>query len=202
MRNIHALIALAAMVVAACSPAAETPARAVLVTDIGNIVIELETEAAPASSEAFLNWVDEGRFNRDVAGFYRIVNHDNDNGEPLINIIQGGLIAVPADVDGVTHESTAQTGLANTAGTLALARGDIGTASPAYFFINVTDNPGLDHGALRNPDGQGFAVFGRVVEGMDVVEAIHQRASDGEADSEYLAGQILSEPVRFNATRP
>ena len=118
----------------------------------------------------------------------------------MINIVQGGLIDVPESVEGVVHESSEQTGLRNIAGSVALARGETDTASPTYFFVNVTDNPGLDHGQPRNPDGQGFAVFGHVVEGMDIILAIHTTPASEQAEDAYMAGQMLADPVRFTAS--
>ena len=193
----------ALLVVAACTPAAggQDPVDVVLKTELGDITLRLNMDEAPVSAGAFLQRVDEGRYGSDASGFYRIVTHDNDNGSPLINVVQGGLIDVPDEVEGVAHESSAQTGLLNVEGSIALARGDVGTGSPAYFFINVTDNPGLDHGETRNPDAQGFAVFAHVVEGMDVVRSIHTTSADADAEDEYMAGQMLAEPIRFQARR-
>lgn len=202
VQPIMALAGLAALT--ACSgQSSQTLAQhtdVVLATEHGDIVIRLDREAAPQSSAAFLSWVEEGRYDARTSGFYRIVSHQNDNGSPLINVVQGGLIDVPESVEGVVHESSAQTGLRNIAGSVALARGEIDTASPAYFFVNVTDNPGLDHGQPRNPDGQGFAVFGHVVEGMDIILAIHDTPASAQAEDAYMAGQMLADPVRFTAS--
>lgn len=191
------------LIASACAPVVGEADQAdvILQTELGEITLRLKTEAAPVSAGAFLQWVEEGRYGTETSGFYRVVTHENDNGSPLINVVQGGLIDVPADVDGVAHESSADTGLLNVEGSVALARGDIGTGSPAYFFINVTDNPGLDHGELRNPDGQGFAVFAHVIDGMDVVRAIHTTRADADVEDEYMAGQMLAEPIHFRARR-
>jgi len=77
-----------------------------------------------------------------------------------------------------------------------MARADVGTAS-TELFICIGDQPALDFGATRNPDGQGFAVFGRVINGMDVVKAIHTQPADSPTESAYMAGQILEEPVKI-----
>lgn len=204
MKPVHTIIAAAGLaVLGACSGPSSPPhdqyTDIVLATERGEIVIRLDLEAAPQSSAAFLHWVEEGRYVAQTSGFYRIVSHENDNGAPRINVVQGGLIDVPESVEGVVHESSAQTGLRNIAGSVALARGEIDTASPAYFFVNVTHNPGLDHGQLRNPDGQGFAVFGHVVEGMDIIRAIHTTPASAQAEDAYMAGQMLADPVRFTA---
>jgi peptidyl-prolyl cis-trans isomerase A (cyclophilin A) len=97
----------------------------------------------------------------------------------------------------VAPETTAQTGRRHVDGTVSLARAEPGTGSAQYFFICIGDQPALDFGGTRNPDGQGFAAFGRVVRGMDVVRRIHALPADGEADSEYMRGQMLTEPVRI-----
>ncbi|MHA6289545.1 peptidylprolyl isomerase [Maricaulis sp. CAU 1757] len=171
----------------------------VLETEAGVVRAEINLAAAPVTGGAFLDWVDRGAYRADSAGFYRAVSPANDHGTPLITVLQGGVLPVPDEVDGIGHESTEQTGLANVAGTLALARGELGTGSPAYFFVNLTDNPGLDAGGTRNPDGEGFAVFGRVVSGMAVLRAIH--AMPVESGDGYTGGQMLAEPVRFAVRR-
>ncbi|MEM1145702.1 MAG: peptidylprolyl isomerase, partial [Pseudomonadota bacterium] len=85
-------------------------------------------------------------------------------------------------------------------GTLSMARGDVGTAS-SEFFIVIGDQPGLDKGESRNPDQQGFAAFGRVIDGMDVVRRIHQAPSDAPSSSDYTAGQIMEAPVEILSVR-
>ncbi len=89
----------------------------------------------------------------------------------------------------IAHETTEATGVRHLDGTISMARAAVGTTS-SEFFICIGDQPALDYGGNRNLDGQGFAAFGRVVEGMDVVRAIQS----GEA-----RGQMLNEPVRIIA---
>ena len=81
-----------------------------------------------------------------------------------------------------------------------MARGAVGTAS-SEFFICIGDQPGLDYGQPRNEDMQGFAAFGAVVEGMDVVRQINSAPADGHSESEYTQGQILTEPVKIIRVR-
>ena len=81
-----------------------------------------------------------------------------------------------------------------------MARGDVGTAS-SEFFICLGDQPGLDYGNVRNPDEQGFAAFGRVVSGMDVVRRINHSRADAPSESDYTKGQILTEPVEIVSVR-
>lgn len=143
---------------------------------------------APASARAFLAFVDDGSFTREGA-FYRVVRkHDNDLGQPTIDVVQGGLQEVPQRSPGIEHETTLQTALRHLDGSVSLARGAVGTATGAALFICVGDQPALDAGGGRNSDGQGFAVFGRVISGMDTVRAIHQLPT---------RGQLLDPPVRI-----
>jgi peptidyl-prolyl cis-trans isomerase A (cyclophilin A) len=81
-----------------------------------------------------------------------------------------------------------------------MARGDVGSAN-SEFFICLGDQPGLDYGNSRNPDMQGFAAFGRVVSGMDVVKRINRLPADAPSDSDYTKGQILTEAVEIVSVR-
>lgn len=175
-----------------------TPVFVEMSTELGNIVLEIDSASAPLSAGNFLALVDGGHY--DGATFYRSVTLANDRGTPKIEVIQGGLGDRPAPFGPIAHESTETTGLRHVDGAISMARGDVGTAS-SEFFICIGDQPGLDFGADRNPDRQGFAVFGRVVAGMDVVRRIQEQASDGASDSDYTAGQILSKPVLITRAR-
>ena len=172
---------------------------AVLDTTLGPIIVEVYPDAAPLSAGDFLAHLDQGLY--DGAGFFRLVTPENDRGSPQIEVIQMQLAEGVEGLPPVAHETTEMTGLRHVDGALSLARGDVGTGSAGSFFITIGDQPGLDFGGMRNPDGQGFAVFGRVVEGMDVVRAIQARPTDPEADDDYVKGQILLEPVTFTAHR-
>jgi peptidyl-prolyl cis-trans isomerase A (cyclophilin A) len=161
-----------------------------LETGLGNIVVELYPERAPVTVSNFLRYVDENRFRG--ATFYRVVTMDNQPQSPVkIEVIQGGLrddeqkLGLPP----IDHETTATTGLRHRNGTLSMARLAPGTAS-SEFFICIGDQPELDFGGKRNPDGQGFAAFGRVVAGMTVARDIQGRP---------VAEQILKEPVPIRA---
>ena len=175
-----------------------TPVFVEMSTELGNIVLEIDSASAPLSAGKFLALVYGGHY--DGATFYRSVTLANDRGTPKIEVIQGGLGDRPAPFGPIAHESTETTGLRHVDGAISMARGDVGTAS-SEFFICIGDQPGLDFGADRNPDRQGFAVFGRVVAGMDVVRRIQEQASDGASDSEYTKGQILSKPVLITRVR-
>lgn len=175
-----------------------TPVFVEMSTELGNIVLEIDSASAPLSAGNFLALVDGGHY--DGATFYRSVTLANDRGTPKIEVIQGGLGDRPAPFGPIAHESTETTGLRHVDGAISMARGDVGTAS-SEFFICIGDQPGLDFGADRNPDRQGFAVFGRVVAGMDVVRRIQQQDATGASDSEYTKGQILSKPVLITRVR-
>ena len=169
-----------------------------MTTEFGDIEIEMAVLEAPLTTSNFLRLAEGGHL--DTAGFYRVVRPDNDQGSPTISVIQGGLQAQPQPFFPIPHESTEQTGLRHTNGAISMARTDVGTAS-TEFFICVGDQPGLDHGAKRHPDGQGFAVFGYVVSGMDVVRKIHELPADRLTGTEYMAGQVVAEPVRITSVR-
>ena len=171
-----------------CGCAASRP-QVLMETEVGAIRVELRPDAAPVTAGNFLRYVDEGRW--DGAVFYR---PDNQPVNPVkIEVIQGGLYEDPHGLalPPIEHETTAETGLRHTDGAVSMARLEPGTAA-SEFFICIGDQPELDYGGRRNPDGQGFAVFGTVTEGMELVRAIQQRPADG---------QLLLEPVRILSIR-
>jgi peptidyl-prolyl cis-trans isomerase A (cyclophilin A) len=178
---------------------AEARTTVVLETELGTIEIEVFEQAAPLSSGSFLTFVEAGLL--DGGFFYRTVSPANDHGEPTISVIQGGLPEGGDRPGPVAHESTEMTGIRHEDGIVSLARAEVGTASGAAFFICIGDQPGLDYGGMRNTDGQGFAAFGRVVAGMDVVHAIHRREAKGPSESPYTEGQMLTDPVKILAAR-
>ena len=161
--------------------------RVQMQTDLGKIELEINLEHAPISAGNFLRYVDEGRFKG--AHFYRVVRMDNQpNSQVKIEVIQGGLgfREDPQRLPEIAHETTGQTGLKHLDGTLSMARAAPGTAS-SEFFICVGDQPELDFGGKRNPDGRGFATFGRVVDGMDTVRMIQRGEDDGQMLKETVA---------------
>jgi peptidyl-prolyl cis-trans isomerase A (cyclophilin A) len=157
-------------------------------TRFGKIVCEIDTIHAPVTGVNFLNHVKSGTFQN--AMFYRVVRPDNQPySKAKIEVIQGGLYddKLIEKYPSIVHETTQQTGLKHIDGALSMARNEPGTAS-TEFFICVGDQPSLDFGGNRNPDGQGFAVFGRVLSGMDVVRKIQQQKD---------TSQYLVEPVKI-----
>jgi peptidyl-prolyl cis-trans isomerase A (cyclophilin A) len=184
-----ALAAAVAAVVSSARPAAQRPVRVLVQTERGNIVLEIDVTHAPNTAANFLRYVDAGHY--DGGTFHRTVKMDNQPDSPVkIEVIQAGVNADRAK-DGfpaIPLERTSVTGLRHTDGAISMARGQPDSASSGWF-ICINDQPSLDFGGARNPDGQGFAAFGRVLEGMDVVRTI-QRAPNTDA-------QRLTPPIKI-----
>jgi peptidyl-prolyl cis-trans isomerase A (cyclophilin A) len=155
-------------------------------TSLGDIVVALAKDRAPITVNNFLRYVDQKRF--DGCTFYRAVKVDD---EGKSGLIQGGLRGNPKRVlKPIAHEPTTVTGLSHVDGAISMARAEPGTAN-ADFFIVIGDTPSYD----AQPDGDpGYAVFGRVVEGMDVVRTIlaQPRSEEGHG---IMKGQMIAKPV-------
>lgn len=164
--------------------------QVVIETSFGEIKAEIYVDKAPVTAGNFLKLVDEERYN-EGAVFYRVTRNDNQpNNEFKIDVIQGGLREV-GETDPIPHETTQDTGLKHLDGSLSMARSNPGTAS-SEFFICIGDQPELDFAGRRNPDGVGFAVFGRIIEGMDIVRKIQQQRDKD---------QYLPEPIQIYSIR-
>lgn len=167
-----------------------------LSTPAGEIVLELADDKAPVTAGNFLKYVDAGLY--DGAQFYRASRPRGETGNNF-GFVQGGLQNDPAKVlPPIAHESTARTGLRNVDGAITMARYAPGTAQ-ADWFICVADQPYLD--ARPDDPDSGFAVFGRVVEGMNVVRAILGMPTDPNAGEGPMKGQMLSAPVPIVSAR-
>ena len=201
MHLIQKFAALCLITMSAHTTTAQTELPQVtLHTTMGNIVVQLDTVRAPITSANFMRYVQGGHY--DHGAFYRTVRLANDNGSPKIEVIQGGMnlsIGATTPFPPIQHESTDVTGLTHTDGTISMARGAVNTAA-SEFFICIGAQPGLDSGAPRNADGLGFAAFGQVISGMDVVRRIHESSSDSPTAQAYVAGQIIDEPVVITRT--
>ena len=141
-------------------------------TELGPIQLELYPDRAPITVSNFLRYVDENRY--EDLHFYRVVHMENQpDNDVKIEVIQGGLgfDKHPMELPTIVHETTDKTGIRHLNGTLSMARMEPGTAS-SEIFICINDQPELDYSGKRNPDGQGFAAFGKVISGMDVVRKI------------------------------
>jgi peptidyl-prolyl cis-trans isomerase A (cyclophilin A) len=164
------------------------PVRVLIKTAKGDIEAELDAAKAPTTVANFLRYVD-GHF-YDGGRFHRTVTKDNQpNNKVKIDVVQAGIDPTRAkeQFPPIKLERTRDTTLAHKEGAISMARDGPDTAT-SDFFICLGDQPELDFGGKRNPDGQGFAAFGRVVNGMDVVRAIQA----GKAN-----GQTLDPPVKI-----
>lgn len=149
-------------------------------TEKGEITIELYEKNAPITVSNFLKYVDNQLY--DNGTFFRVVNSDNDPEKNIkIAVIQAGIQAdrQKESFPPIKHETTEESGILHKDGVISMARTDPGTATSS-FFICVGDQPELDYGGKRNPDGQGFAAFGKVINGMNVVYDIHTQPTDGQ----------------------
>ncbi|HUQ49313.1 MAG TPA: peptidylprolyl isomerase [Terriglobales bacterium] len=154
----------------------------VLKTSLGEIEVELDAARAPATTANFLKYVDGGFYTN--GRFHRTVKTHPDNqptNQVKIEVIQGGADPVKEKTGfpPIALERTSKTGIKHVDGAISIARDGPDTAT-SDFFICVADQPELDFGGKRNPDGQGFAAFGRVVRGMDIVKKIHAAPSKGQ----------------------
>jgi peptidyl-prolyl cis-trans isomerase A (cyclophilin A) len=178
-----------------CSARADTQPAAVRVlieTDRGDIEVELEPTKAPVTTANFLKYVD-GKF-YDGGLFHRTVKPDNQpNNKIRIEVIQAGVNPAKEkdSFPPIKLERTNQTKISHKNGTISMARDGPDTAT-GDFFICIGDQPELDCGGKRNPDGQGFAAFGNVVKGIDVVKKI-QAAPAKE--------QTLTPPIKIKTIR-
>jgi peptidyl-prolyl cis-trans isomerase A (cyclophilin A) len=154
--------------------------KIIIKTEFGDIIIELYQKQAPHTVVNFLKYIKENRF--EEATFYRVVRLDNQSdNENKIEVIQGGLFEDdhPKALPPIIHESTLQTGILHKNGVISMARYEPGTAT-SEFFICIGDQPGLDFKGERNTDRQGFAAFGKVIKGMDVVREIQKQNAIGQ----------------------
>lgn len=159
-------------------------------TAAGDILLEVDAGRAPVTAANFLRYVDAGLY--DGSTFFRVLTPDNQpDNEFRIQVIQGGDVADEKCFPAIAHETTKMTGIRHRDGTVSMARAEPGTASSS-FFICIGDQPELDFGGRRNPDGQGFAAFGQVVAGMDVVRKIQAM----EQEKQYLKKPLAILAIR------
>lgn len=162
-------------------------------TALGTIRLGLYADRAPLTVSYFMDLITRRLL--DHTSFYRIVSEQNQGPDikERITVIQGGHVP-PSDgvFDILEHEATSRTGLKHTAFSLSMPRFKIGQVYKS-FFITLRDEPCLDHGGKRHEDGQGFAVFGTVIDGFDVVEAIYGKAE---------ASDFIANPIRITGINP
>lgn len=172
------------------------PVRVLVQTELGDIVVEVDQARAPATAANFLRYVDAGHYNGGT--WHRTVKMDNQPESPVkIEVIQAGVNPefAKAGFPAIPIERTRDTGLLHKDGVISMARGAPDSATSGWF-ICINDQPSLDFGGARNPDGQGFAAFGRVVSGMDVVRKIQQAPSSTDRTTNTEA-QRLTPPIKI-----
>ena len=185
---IAALAAAAAPTFAQPAPPAPKDALVPVAIDtsLGRIVVALDQAHAPISTANFLHYVDTHRYDGET--FYRAMPYGSGG------LIQGGVRSDTRKIyPPIAHEPTSQTGLHNVAGTIAMARLAPGSAT-SDFFIMTVDIPAFDAGGM---DTDGFAAFGHVIEGMDVVKAIFASPVSATKGEGAMTGQMLDPPVRI-----
>lgn len=189
---IHAFLVAALLAASPAAAPGTAPVVVVLETELGAIEIAVDVAAAPATARNFLRYVDAGHY----AGgrFHRTVRMDNQpQNKVKIEVVQASVAAAreAESFPPIALERTSATGLRHLDGVVSMARDAPDTAT-SDIFVCIGDQPELDFGGRRNPDGQGFAAFGRVVAGMDVVRRIQAAPADGQA---------LTPPVAITGAR-
>jgi peptidyl-prolyl cis-trans isomerase A (cyclophilin A) len=192
------ILALAALLFALPLAAETAPPRpgVVITTSEGPIRIELTADRAPKTVANFLRYVDEKRL--DGTSFYRALKV---GGRSDLGLVQGGIRAEPKRaLPPVAHEPTSATGLSHTHGAISMARGTPGSAQ-GDFFIILGELTSLDANPAAEGDNQGFAVFGRVTEGMETVTRILESPVSATAGEGAMKGQMIEKPVRIVSVR-
>ena len=192
------LVLITLIMTMAAPVSCDRPATMVLMsTDLGDITLELYPDKAPVTVNNFLTHVEKGDYTNSL--FYRVVRMDNQpQSQVKIEVIQGGLFfdEVVDTITPIIHETTLQTGILHTDGVISMARNEPGSAS-TEFFICIGDQPSLDFGGDRNPDGHGFAAFGKVKRGMDVARTIQQLPDEDQ----YLKEKVLIRSISVISPR-
>lgn len=169
--------------------------RVLIKTSEGDIKVQLEARKAPVTVANFLKYVDDGLFAE--GAFFRVVRLDNQGSNPVkIQVIQGGMTddKTKRSYPPIELETTKKTGIKHKNGTISMARSEPNSATSS-FFICINAQLELDYGGKRNPDGQGFAAFGKVLKGMDVVKKI--QLGKTKISEELRQSQLLIEPVKI-----
>ena len=163
---------------------AQSPVHCVIKTALGDIAVELYPSKAPVTVANFMRYVDRKLYTG--SSFFRVCTPANEATRKVkIQVIQGGNVPDSLSLDSIKIETTKFTGLLHKNGTLSMARSGPNSAT-SQFFICINDQPALDYGGARNPDGQGFAAFGKVTKGMDVVRKIQAQKDT----SQYLVKPV------------
>lgn len=160
--------------------------KCIIETNLGNIEIELYPEKAPITVANFLHYVENDLYKGST--FFRVCNSENEKDRNVkIMVIQGGDVPDSLQFAPIPLETTFKTQIFHKNGTISMARAEANTAT-SEFFICINDQPELDYHGKRNPDGQGFAAFGKVIKGMNIVRKINKMKN---------TNQYLDNPVKI-----
>jgi len=163
----------------------------IISTTVGDIEVELYTSKAPKTVANFLKYVSNNLY--DYSSFYRVCTAENEVDRVIkIEVIQGGNVADDLLFKPIELETTQKTGVKHLNGTISMARAEPNSAQSS-FFICINDQPELDFGGKRNPDGQGFATFGKVTKGMKVVLEIQ----NSENKNQLITSPIVIKTVKL-----
>ncbi len=158
-----------------CNSADKNKTVVSIITNLGDIEVELYPDKAPKTVAAFLRNVEDGAYKN--AAFYRVIKADPLPNDYNTGLIQGGVYGSSKGFPKIEHESTKQSGLSHTNGVISMARLEVGTAS-TEFFICIGDQSPLDYGRRGTADSLGMAAFGKVIKGMNVVRKIQSQPSN------------------------
>ena len=177
------LVVFFIIIFVSCSHPKYKDPHVLIETNFGDIEVELYPDKAPKSVAAFLSYVDAGFYKK--SSFYRVLKEeDQPSASFKAELIQGGIwqtnYKLGISLPGIPHEPTNKTGILHKDGTISLARTTPGSAS-SEFFICIGDQPAYDYGGDANPDKQGFAAFGKVFKGMNIVRKIHKQPDNDES---------------------
>ena len=184
-------IFLLSMICFTLSIQAQKHIKCLINTSLGEIEIEIYKDQAPLTVENFLQYVDSKAYEN--SSFFRTCTPENEaDREIKIQVIQGGNIPEEKQQPPIKIETTNKSGILHKHGTLSMARSEPNSATSS-FFICINDQPELDFGGKRNPDGQGFAAFGQVTKGIDLVLNIQSQKNEN---------QYFIEPIKiYSITR-
>jgi peptidyl-prolyl cis-trans isomerase A (cyclophilin A) len=181
------LALITCITIISCSHPAYKNPHIVIETRLGDIEVELYAEKAPKTVASFLSYIDSGFYNN--TSFYRVLKTEDMPSPANTGIIQGGMWQTnpvkKMTLPGIEHETTKTSGLTHQSGTVSLARLEPGTAN-TEFFICIGDQSPLDYGRRGTEDGQGYAAFGKVLEGMGIVRKIQAQKSHGDKFDEKV----------------
>jgi peptidyl-prolyl cis-trans isomerase A (cyclophilin A) len=175
------------------SVAAQDTIHCKISTSMGDIFVDLYAKKAPLTVANYMQYVEQNLY--DQSSFFRVCNPINEADRQVkIEVIQGGDVSEEDQFLPIEIETTELTGILHKNGTISMARSEPNSAT-CSFFICIDDQPELDFGGKRNPDGMGFAAFGKVTEGMDVVKKIQMQK---DKDQFLISPIMINEIVKLD----